>query len=79
MQEKALNLFETMSVMPDDIIYTLILKACAQLNHDRAQKLGKQVLNEISKHKKITKISGTHRFIRWLVLVISIVLNNCLS
>jgi len=48
MNEKALNLFEQMHIIPDNIIYTLVFKACAQLNNERAQIIGRQLLAKIS-------------------------------
>ncbi|CAF1016309.1 unnamed protein product [Rotaria sordida] len=50
MSEKALDLFEHMYLKPNDIIYTIICNACAQLVNDRAIKIGKKILNEISEN-----------------------------
>ena len=38
-----------MSLNPNDIIYTIILNACAQLANERAITLGKELLNQILK------------------------------
>ena len=38
MYEKALDLFETMSLKPNNIIYIIIFNACAKLNNDRARR-----------------------------------------
>ncbi len=47
MSEKALDLFEQMSSNPNDVIYTIIFNACAQLQNDRGKNVGKKVLDQI--------------------------------
>jgi len=47
MSEKALDLFEQMSLDPNHVIYTIIFNACAQLKNDRGISVGKKLLNEI--------------------------------
>ncbi|CAF1305070.1 unnamed protein product [Rotaria sordida] len=47
MYEKALDLFEQINFNVDDVTYTIVLNACAQLANDRAIKIGKKFLHEI--------------------------------
>ena len=47
MGEKALDLFEQMSVNPDNIIYPIAFKVCAELANKRAMDLGKKLLHAI--------------------------------
>ena len=51
--EKALDLFETMCVNADNGISLIMFKACAQVANERAKRLGRRMLNEIS-----TKLSN---------------------
>jgi RNase H-fold protein (predicted Holliday junction resolvase) len=53
MCEKALDLFEQMPIKSDDVTYSIIFNACAQLKNDRGQKVGKKLLEEIS-NKSLT-------------------------
>ena len=48
MAEKILDLFEHMSVTPDNVIYMIIFKACTQLANERSVATGKKLLNQIS-------------------------------
>jgi pentatricopeptide repeat protein len=50
MSEKALDLFEQMPFNPDNVIYTTIFNACAQLVNDRAMKIGQKLLDRIPNH-----------------------------
>ena len=50
MYEKALDLYEKMTLNPDNITYCLIFSACAQLQNDRAMKIGKKLLNQMFNH-----------------------------
>jgi pentatricopeptide repeat protein len=47
MSEKALDLFEEMPFNPNDVIYTIIFNACAQLANDRAMGIGKKLLDQM--------------------------------
>ncbi|CAF1159522.1 unnamed protein product [Adineta steineri] len=47
MSDKALDLFEQISLNLDSVIYTIIFNACAQLHNDRAIKIGKKLLDEM--------------------------------
>jgi len=47
MCEQALDLFEQMPVNSDDATYTIIFKACAQLNNDRGKNVGEKLLGQI--------------------------------
>jgi pentatricopeptide repeat protein len=47
--EKALDLFEQMPFNPDDFIIVIIFSACAQSSTDRAKKIGKELLRQMSK------------------------------
>jgi pentatricopeptide repeat protein len=50
MSERALDLFEKMNLNPDDVTYTIVFSACAQLVNDRAIKVGEKLLNQIPNH-----------------------------
>ena len=52
MADQALNLFEQMTVTPDDVIYIIIFDACAQLKNERAINMGKKLLDQMP--QKIT-------------------------
>lgn len=45
---KSLQLFEQISIDLNNVIYTIIFKAYAQLNNERAQMIGRKLLNETS-------------------------------
>ena len=47
MFDKALDLYEQISVNPDNIIYTLTFRACAELANERAVSIGKALLARI--------------------------------
>jgi len=47
MSEKALDLYELMSLNPNSVIYTIIFNACAQLKNDRGKTVGKKDLDQI--------------------------------
>ena len=47
MAEKALDLFEQMLVQPNNVIYMIIFKACAELMNERAKTLGNKLLHQI--------------------------------
>jgi pentatricopeptide repeat protein len=47
MSEKALDLFEEMPFNPNDVIYTIIFNACAQLANDRAMGIGKKLPDQM--------------------------------
>jgi hypothetical protein len=47
MSENALDLFEKMPFNPNDVIYTIIFNACAQLADDYAMKIGKTLLDQM--------------------------------
>jgi lipopolysaccharide biosynthesis regulator YciM len=47
MSEKALDLFEQMPFDPNDVIYIIILSACAQLANDRAMRIGQKLLDKM--------------------------------
>ncbi|CAF4502995.1 unnamed protein product, partial [Rotaria magnacalcarata] len=50
MCDKALDLFEEITLDLDDVSYTIIFNACAQLSTDRAIKLGRKLLDEMPKN-----------------------------
>lgn len=47
MTEKALDLFEQMLVKPNNVIYMITFKACAELSNERAKTSGSKLLDEI--------------------------------
>ncbi|CAF3973451.1 unnamed protein product [Rotaria sp. Silwood1] len=48
MPEKALDLFDTMTIEPDHVTLVVLLNVCAQLASDRAKTIGKKLLQQIS-------------------------------
>ncbi|CAF0731778.1 unnamed protein product [Adineta steineri] len=48
--DKVLDLFEQMPLKPDHIIGVLVFNASAQLLHDRAKQIGRQLLYQVPKH-----------------------------
>jgi pentatricopeptide repeat protein len=46
MPEKVLEMFDTMSVQPDEVIGTILFNACAKVADPRAMKLGKRMLTQ---------------------------------
>jgi hypothetical protein len=57
MPEKVLQLFQQISVEPDEVLVTILFNACAKLADHSSIKLGKDVLNRLStqfrKHQKL--------------------------
>lgn len=47
MNEERLNLFERMSVNPNDVIYAIIFKTYAELGNERVTTLRKQLLDQV--------------------------------
>jgi DNA-binding ferritin-like protein (Dps family) len=47
MFDKALDLFEEMSFDRDEVIETIVFQACAHLSNDRAQRIGKKLLQQM--------------------------------
>ncbi|CAF1155485.1 unnamed protein product [Rotaria sp. Silwood1] len=50
MCDKALDLFEKMSLYPNNVIYIIVFNACAQLLNDRAKKIGRKLLDQMPQH-----------------------------
>jgi pentatricopeptide repeat protein len=50
MYEKALDLFEQMSLHPDEVTFTIVFNACADLSNDRAKQVGKKLLKQMPKN-----------------------------
>ncbi|CAF3845261.1 unnamed protein product [Rotaria magnacalcarata] len=46
--EKALDLFDEMIIEPDDVTFVVLLNACAKTGNDRAIKVGKKLVQQIS-------------------------------
>ena len=68
MPDKTLDLFENMSLTPDNIIYTIVFKACAQLANERAVHIGKKLLTQLSNEPSMNNhlwSSATHMLIRF--------------
>ena len=68
MPEKTLDLFEQMSVNPNDIIHTIVFNACALLANERSMSIGKKLLNQISNELSMNNnlwASGTHMLIKF--------------
>ncbi len=68
MCEQALDLFEQMPLNSDDVTYTIIFKACAQLNNDRGKNVGKKLCEQIL-NKSVTNqfilCSALHMLMRF--------------
>jgi predicted Zn-dependent protease len=47
MPEKVIQMFDTMSVQPDEVIAIILFNACAKVADPRAVKLGRTVLSEL--------------------------------
>jgi pentatricopeptide repeat protein len=47
MPEKVLQMFDTMSVQPNEVIATILFNACAKAADPHAKELGKRVLNQL--------------------------------
>jgi pentatricopeptide repeat protein len=47
MPEKAIELFEKISIKVDEVIIIILFNACAKLSNDHAIKVGKDVLNRL--------------------------------
>jgi pentatricopeptide repeat protein len=56
MCDKALDLFEQVPLNLDNVIYIIVLNACAQLANDRAKKVGMKLLNQMPKHLQTNDI-----------------------
>ncbi|CAF4239603.1 unnamed protein product [Rotaria sordida] len=52
MSEKALDLFEQIHLNLDNVTYTIVFNACAQLANDRAMKIGRKLLHEMPDNYK---------------------------
>ena len=68
MPDKILDLFEQMSVNPNNIIHTIVFKACAQLAHERSVSIGKTLLHQISNELSMNNnlwSSATYMLIRF--------------
>src|SRR5689334_10019518 len=50
MCDKTLDLFEQIALNLNDVTYTIVFNACAQLSNDRARTIGKKLLDQIPKH-----------------------------
>ena len=48
MADGTFDLFEQLSVNPNNIIYTIVFKACASLPNERSIRIGKELLDQIS-------------------------------
>jgi hypothetical protein len=47
MPEKALDLFEKMSVKSNEVVHLIVFNACAALSNERAKTLGKKLLAQM--------------------------------
>ena len=56
MSEKALDLFEKMSSIPDNVIHAIIFNACAQLKNDRGKKVGYKILDQMLNKSRIDNV-----------------------
>ena len=68
MPEKTLDLFEQMSVNPNNIIHTIVFKACALLSNERSMGIGKKLLNQISNELPMDNVlsnSAVHMLMRF--------------
>ena len=68
MPDKTLDLFEQMSVTPDNTIYSIMFKTCAQLANERAVNIGKELLNQISNELPTDNVlsnSAVHMLMRF--------------
>ncbi|CAF4525606.1 unnamed protein product, partial [Rotaria magnacalcarata] len=66
--EKTLDLFESIRLDLNDITYTILLNACAQLLNDRAQTIGKKLLEQmpdIYRNNNIALTSALHMLMKF--------------
>ncbi len=54
MPEKVLDLFDEMSIKPDEVTLTLLFNACTQVGDERAKKIGKKLLDQMSNNFQST-------------------------
>ncbi|CAF5081652.1 unnamed protein product, partial [Rotaria sp. Silwood1] len=68
MSEKALDLFEQIELNLNNVAYTIVFKACAELANDRAMKIGKTLLNKIPqnfRNDNIVLTSAMHMLMKF--------------
>ncbi len=68
MYEKALDLFEQMSLGQNEVTLTIVFNACAHLSNDRAKQIGKKFLEQIpkdSQQKNILLTSALHMLMKF--------------
>lgn len=68
MNEKALDLFEKMYLAPDNLIYAVILKACAKTKNERSINIGKKLVDEMSNKLEAADVvlhSAIHMLMRF--------------
>ncbi|UJR34377.1 hypothetical protein I4U23_021785 [Adineta vaga] len=56
---RAIELYETMPVAPDDVTYSAIMDTCTQLNNDQAKTIGKKIIDQILKKRSTNNIMLT--------------------
>ena len=68
MAEKTLDLFEQMSLSPNNIIYRIIFKACALLADQKAKSIGKKLVDQMSNELSMNTIlsnSAIHMLVQF--------------
>ncbi|CAF4627864.1 unnamed protein product, partial [Rotaria magnacalcarata] len=50
MFEKALDVFEQINLELDSVTYTIVFNVCAELNNDRAMRIGKALLHKMPRN-----------------------------
>jgi hypothetical protein len=68
MYEKALDLFEQISLDPNEATFTILFNGCAYLSTVRAKEIGKKLLKQISikcRNSNYVINSATHMFMEF--------------
>jgi pentatricopeptide repeat protein len=59
MYEKALDLFEQISLVRNEATLTIVFNACAQLSNDRAKQIGKKLLKQMPQNCRNSNVIKT--------------------
>ncbi|CAF4490018.1 unnamed protein product, partial [Rotaria magnacalcarata] len=68
MFEKALDVFEQINLELDSVTYTIVFNVCAELNNDRAMRIGKALINKMPQNLRNDNMvlnSAIHMFMKF--------------
>ena len=60
MHEKVLDLFEQMSIDPNNVVYTIVCKACAELKNNRAKTIGMKLFDKLTNVDEMLLVTVVH-------------------